>query len=86
VSLNKKERETEQKANDERELKRTNERLSRAGLPAIKSLKDLPKDYKQPDAFLDEAVEILLDLIPNYPSIEANKTLGGFISLEKAIE
>jgi carboxyl-terminal processing protease len=86
VSLNKKEREIEQKANDERDLKRTNERLSRAGLPPIKNLKDLPKDYKQPDAFLDESVEILFDLIPNYPSIKANKILSGFISFDKPIE
>ena len=86
VSLNKNERETEQKANDDRDLKRMNERLNRAGLAQITKLKDLPKDYKQPDAFLDEAVEILLDLIPNYPSIEASKIRGGFLSLDKPIE
>lgn len=86
VSLNKNERETEQKANDDRDLKRMNERLNRAGLAQITKLKDLPKDYKQLDAFLDEAVEILLDLIPNYPSIEASKIRGGFLSLDKPIE
>ncbi len=86
VSLNKKARETEQKTNDERDLKRMNERLSRAGLAPIANIKDLPKDYKLPDPFLDESVEILLDLIPNYPSIEASKTLNGFLSLDKPIE
>lgn len=86
VSLNKKEREIEQKTNEGRDLKRMNERLSRAGLAPIENLKDLPKDYKKPDPFLDESVEILLDLIPNYPSIEESKNLGGFLSLDKPIE
>ena len=86
VSLNKNERETEQKTKEERDLKRMNERLNRAGLAPIKNLKELPKDYKQPDPFLDESVEILFDLIPNYPSIEESKNLGGFLSLDKPIE
>lgn len=86
VSLNKNERETEQKTKEERDLKRMNERLNRAGLAPIKNLKELPKDYKQPDPFLDESVEILFDLIPNYPSIEESKNLGGFLSLDTPIE
>ena len=86
VSLNKNERETEQKIKEERDLKRMNERLNRAGLAPIKNLKELPKDYKQPDPFLDESVEILFDLIPNYPSIEESKNLGGFLSLDTPIE
>lgn len=86
VSLNKNERETEQKTKEERDLKRMNERLSRAGLAPITNLKELPKDYKQPDPFLDESVEILFDLIPNYPSIEESKNLGGFLSLDTPIE
>ncbi|MCX8674589.1 carboxy terminal-processing peptidase [Gilliamella sp. B3023] len=86
VSLNKNERETEQKTKEERDLKRMNERLNRAGLAPINNLKELPKDYKQPDPFLDESVEILFDLIPNYPSIEESKNLGGFLSLDTPIE
>ena len=86
VSLNKNERETEQKTKEEQDLKRMNERLSRAGLAPITNLKELPKDYKQPDPFLDESVEILFDLIPNYPSIEESKNLGGFLSLDTPIE
>ena len=86
VSLNKNEREKEQKTKEEQDLKRMNERLSRAGLAPITNLKELPKDYKQPDPFLDESVEILFDLIPNYPSIEESKNLGGFLSLDKPIE
>jgi carboxyl-terminal processing protease len=66
VSLNKIEREAEQKSNEDRDLKRINERLSRAGLPIIAKMDDLPKNYKRPDAYLDEAVEMLLDFAPKY--------------------
>ncbi|XKM13116.1 carboxy terminal-processing peptidase [Orbaceae bacterium ac157xtp] len=69
VSLNKAKREAEQKASDEKELKRINERLSRAGLPLITKLEDQPKEYKIPDAYLDEAVEILLDFATYYPIV-----------------
>ncbi|QYN47311.1 carboxy terminal-processing peptidase [Gilliamella sp. ESL0405] len=86
VSLNRKERETEQKRDEDRDLKRMNERLSREGLKPIAKLSDLPKDYKKPDPFLDEAVEMLLDLAPNYPEIEANKSLRGFLPLDGPIE
>ncbi|QIQ22268.1 carboxy terminal-processing peptidase [Zophobihabitans entericus] len=70
VSLNKAKREQEQAENDKRELDRTNERLTRAGLPVIKNLDELPEDYKAPDAFLDEAVQIAQDMVPLYPEIE----------------
>lgn len=86
VSLNRKERETEQKRDEDRDLKRMNERLSREGLKPIAKLSDLPKDYKKPDPFLDEAVEMLLDLAPNYPEIEENKSLRGFLPLDGPIE
>lgn len=86
VSLNRKERETEQKRDEDRDLKRMNERLSREGLKPITKLSDLPKDYKKPDPFLDEAVEMLLDLAPNYPEIEENKSLRGFLPLDGPIE
>lgn len=69
ISLNKVKRETEQKENDDRELTRTNDRLKRMGLPLIDNLDKLPKDYKAPDPYLDEAVEIALDLKTRYPTI-----------------
>ena len=69
VSLNKKEREAEQKNDEDRDLRRMNERLNRAGLSPIKKMEDLPKDYKKPDAYLDEAIEILLDFVPNYANV-----------------
>ncbi|MWP48618.1 MULTISPECIES: carboxy terminal-processing peptidase [unclassified Gilliamella] len=86
VSLNKKKRELEQKANDKRDLTRMNERLKKAGLPSITKLDDLPKDYKQPDAYLDESIEILLDFAPNYPKIESNKSISEIISFDSPIE
>ncbi len=86
VSLNKTARETEQKAIDERELNRMNERLSRAGLKPIAKIKDLPKDFKIPDAYLDEAVEITLDLAPKYPKIESSVPNAGVIQLDTSIQ
>lgn len=86
VSLNKKKRELEQKANDERDLTRMNERLNKAGLPSITKLDDVPKDYKQPDAYLDESIEILLDFAPNYPKIESNESISKTISFDSPIE
>lgn len=66
VSLNETIRKNEQKQEDDKTLIRTNERLKRANLPEIKELDDLPKDFKSPDAYLDESVEILLDLSKYY--------------------
>ncbi|NUF26513.1 carboxy terminal-processing peptidase [Gilliamella sp. ESL0254] len=86
VSLNKQKREAEQKTNDERSLKRMNERLNKAGLPSITKLDDLPKDYKQPDAYLDESIEILLDFAPKYPKIRGSNSINGVISLDLPIE
>lgn len=79
VSLNKVKREAEQKDEDKRELVRMNERLSRAGLDNITDLEQLPKDYKIPDAFLDESVEMTLDLAKYYAPI-------GGKSLNDAVE
>ena len=86
ISLNKNEREAEQKANEDLDLKRINERLNRKGLKSINKLKELPKDYKLPDAFLDESVEILFDLIPIYPTIKTGKFKTSFLSLDNPIE
>ncbi|WP_085247378.1 carboxy terminal-processing peptidase [Gilliamella mensalis] len=86
VSLNKETREAEQKTNEERGLKRMNERLHKAGLPTIIKLEDLPKDYKQPDAYLDESIEILLDFASKYPKIESNGSINKIISFDSPIE
>lgn len=78
VSLNKAKREAEQKDEDNRELVRMNERLSRAGLKNITDLEQLPKDYKMPDAYLDEAIEMVLDLSKYYEPI-SGKSLNDVI-------
>ncbi|RJG42575.1 carboxy terminal-processing peptidase [Motilimonas pumila] len=44
------------------ELTRANERLQRLGKPVVKKLDDIPDDLEIPDAFLDEAAAITLDL------------------------
>jgi len=46
---------------EQRALTRTNERLKRADLPAVKSLDDIPDDFEPIDSFLLEAVAITLD-------------------------
>lgn len=66
VSLNEVERKNEQTQADNKELTRMNERLKRANLPEIKALDELPKEFKVPDAYQDESVEILLDLSKYY--------------------
>ncbi|OCG18854.1 C-terminal processing peptidase [Gilliamella sp. App6-5] len=86
VSLNKKKREAEQKTNDDRDLTRMNERLKKAGLPSITKLDDLPKDYKQPDAYLDESIEILLDFASKYPKLESSGAINKIISFDLPIE
>ena len=58
-----------------------NERLKRAGKPAITKLEDLPKDFKVEDSYLDEAVEILLDLSENYPRL-ISKLPSNAVSLD----
>ncbi|MGQ7146188.1 hypothetical protein ACUOA8_45015, partial [Escherichia sp. SS-MK2] len=43
-------------------LKRSFKRARREGKPELKKLDDLPKDYQEPDPYLDETVNIALDL------------------------
>lgn len=61
ISLVEKDRVSEREANEADNLKRTNERLKRAGLKEVKSLDDLPDDFEPVDAFLIEAGHITLD-------------------------
>jgi len=62
ISLNLLQREKENHDDDATRLARINERYARAGKPPLKSLDDLPKDYKEPDPYLDETVHIAIDL------------------------
>ncbi|MBC8950149.1 MULTISPECIES: carboxy terminal-processing peptidase [Xenorhabdus] len=61
-SLNYAQREKENKEYETNKLNRLNERFKREGKKPLKSLDDLPKDYKGPDPYLDESVKIALDL------------------------
>lgn len=62
VSLNYAQREKENEEDDATRLARVNDRYKRAGKPLLKKLDDLPKDYKEPDPYLDETVNIAIDL------------------------
>ncbi|KLN65863.1 carboxy terminal-processing peptidase [Vibrio sp. VPAP30] len=63
LSLNKKTRQAESEQADKRRLVRINERQKAQGKELFKSLDDVPKDYEAPDAYLDESVAIMVDLI-----------------------
>jgi carboxyl-terminal processing protease len=62
ISLNKKVREKESDDADVRRLDRVNQRQKHLEKEAFKSIDDIPKDYEVPDAYLDEAVSITIDL------------------------
>ena len=62
ISLNKKVREKESDDADVRRLERVNQRQKHLEKEAFKSIDDIPKDYEVPDAYLDEAVSITIDL------------------------
>lgn len=62
ISLNLAQREKENAEDDAIRLSRLNDRFKREGKPPLKKLDDLPKDYQEPDPYLDETVHIALDL------------------------
>ncbi|MCA1920684.1 carboxy terminal-processing peptidase, partial [Buttiauxella noackiae] len=61
VSLNLAQREKENQEDDATRLERINDRYKREGKAPLKKLDDLPKDYQEPDPYLDETVHIALD-------------------------
>ncbi len=64
ISLVASERLAEKQENEEKRLKRVNERLGRLGLPKIESLDDdLPDALEEIDPFLSEAANITYDMI-----------------------
>ncbi|QYJ76911.1 carboxy terminal-processing peptidase [Shewanella sp. FJAT-52076] len=63
VSLVESERIAEREADDKKQLDRTNERRTRAGLDKVASLDDIEKDIEAPDPLLDETAYITLDLV-----------------------
>ncbi|NKI74917.1 carboxy terminal-processing peptidase [Dickeya sp. CFBP 2040] len=62
VSLNLVQRQKENNEDEATRLQRINDRLKRQGKPLLKTLDDLPKDYQDPDAYLNETVQIAEDL------------------------
>ncbi|ELA4929803.1 carboxy terminal-processing peptidase [Vibrio vulnificus] len=63
LSLNEKVRKQESEQADKQRLDRINQRQSLAGKEAFKTLDDVPKDYETPDAYLDESVAIMVDML-----------------------
>ncbi len=63
LSLNEKVRKDEQDYEDDLRLKRINERQAVLGKTSYKSLDDVPKDYEAPDAYLNESVSIMIDML-----------------------
>lgn len=62
VSLNLVQRQKENNDDESIRLQRINERLTRQGKPTLKNLDALPKDYQEPDPYLDQTVQIAEDL------------------------
>jgi len=62
ISLNLAEREKENREDDALRLERINARLKAEGKKPLAKVDDLPKDYKEPDPYLDETVKIANDL------------------------
>ncbi|WOA51366.1 carboxy terminal-processing peptidase [Dickeya solani] len=67
VSLNLAQRQKENNEDEATRLQRINDRLKRQGKPPLKTLDDLPKDYQDPDAYLNETVQIAEDLSKQEP-------------------
>lgn len=62
ISLNEDARRKEMEREDQERLARLNVRQKGLGEPPFKTLDDVPKDYEEPDAYLDEAASITKDL------------------------
>ncbi|NVD06629.1 carboxy terminal-processing peptidase [Vibrio sp. JPW-9-11-11] len=63
LSLNEATRKMESEKADKQRLARINERRKAMGEEPFKSLDDVPKDYQAPDAYLDESVAIMVDML-----------------------
>ncbi|GAL21242.1 tail-specific protease precursor [Vibrio maritimus] len=63
LSLSEAARKQESDDNDTRRLERVNQRQKAAGEKPFENLDDIPKDYEVPDAYLDEAVAITVDMV-----------------------
>ena len=73
VSLNLAQREKENQEDDALRLERINARYKAEGKKPLAKLDDLPKDYKEPDPYLDETVKIANDLAHLKPEQPTDK-------------
>ncbi|EKT56277.1 carboxy terminal-processing peptidase [Providencia sneebia] len=73
ISLNYAQRSKEDNEIEAIKLKRINERNAIEGKPLLKSIDDLPKDYEEPDPYLDETVKIAIDLAHPETDLSINK-------------
>lgn len=62
-SLVESERLAQKEEREQKDLQRANERLKRMGKEPVASLDDLPEDFEDLDAYLDETAQITLDVI-----------------------
>ena len=63
LSLNEKVRKKEADEADAKRLARVNQRQKTLGEKTFATLDDIPKDYEAPDAYLDESVAIMVDML-----------------------
>ena len=63
ISIVESERKKEKQEQEAKQLARVNERLVRMGKEKISSLDDVPEDMDEIDPYLDEAVNITLDVV-----------------------
>ncbi|MCK6265035.1 carboxy terminal-processing peptidase [Vibrio sp. ZSDE26] len=63
ISLSERVRQEESDKNDDLRLARVNQRQKAQGEEPFESLDDIPKDYEAPDAYLDESVAIMVDML-----------------------
>lgn len=63
LSLNEKQRKQEMEQADKQRLDRINLRQASLGKEPFATLSDVPKDYETPDAYLNESVSIMVDML-----------------------
>ncbi|CAH0526007.1 carboxy terminal-processing peptidase [Vibrio hippocampi] len=63
ISLNLATRQAQSDKTEQLNLERVNARQKALGKEVFKTVDDIPKDYEQPDPYLDESVAIMLDML-----------------------
>ncbi|MDP5253333.1 MULTISPECIES: carboxy terminal-processing peptidase [unclassified Vibrio] len=63
ISLNEKTRLAETEQDDNKQLQRVNLRRQQSGESIYPDVESIPKDYQAPDAYLDESVDVMIDML-----------------------